>query len=59
MRIAMFTDLPFLYQDKMYLSEIETRLKDHGFDISVFIIKGPKPLSKFRFKDRIFQNAKM
>ena len=55
MKIAMLTDLPFLYQDKMYLSEIETRLKGIGFDLRVFIIKGSKIFQSVDSRTGIFR----
>jgi teichuronic acid biosynthesis glycosyltransferase TuaC len=55
MKIAMLTDLPFLYQDKMYLSEIETRLKGVGFDIRVFIIRSSRTFQRLDSRTGFFR----
>jgi glycosyltransferase involved in cell wall biosynthesis len=46
MRIAIVSDIDFLYEDTMYLNELEKRLRSNGIDCNVFNINGAKILKR-------------
>jgi len=46
MKIAIITDIPFLYEDTMYLNELEKRLQKHGNNCDVFVVSGSNVFEK-------------
>jgi glycosyltransferase involved in cell wall biosynthesis len=46
MKVAIITDLPGLYEDTMYLNELEKKLPKIGIICKVFVIRGSKIFEK-------------
>jgi len=42
MKVAIFTDLPFWYDETMYLNEIEKKLNKLGITAKIFVMGNPK-----------------
>jgi teichuronic acid biosynthesis glycosyltransferase TuaC len=55
MKIAVVTDIPFLYEKTMYLDELEKRLVERYIDCKVFVIRGSRIFEKVDAKTGIFR----